>query len=105
MPTTNTFPVFNPKDYGAVGDGTTDATTAFQNCLADAGSSGSVKFVLPPPGNYKFSSGNLHLPANVTLQGSYNTPPNHGKGDGTITTTVDGTYFSITYNSGSDPFL
>ena len=40
--------VFNVKDFGALGDGTTDDTAAFQRALQKAGG----KTVLIPPGRY-----------------------------------------------------
>lgn len=41
-------PAANVKDFGAVGDGTTDDTAAFQRALQKAGG----KTVLVPPGRY-----------------------------------------------------
>ncbi len=42
---------FNIMDYGAVGDGTTDCTTAFNNAILDArAAKGTV--IVPPAANY-----------------------------------------------------
>lgn len=54
---------FNPKDYGAVGDGTTNDTTAWQACLTAAAAS-SRAVVMVPNGLYKITTG-------LTLGGAY----------------------------------
>lgn len=45
--------VIYPQDYGAVGDDSTDDTTAFTNALAASASSGKPIYV--PPGTYKLT--------------------------------------------------
>lgn len=61
-----------PQQYGAVADGITDNTTAFQNAMNavenSGGSGGGVVWV--PAGNYAFT-GNLTIPVGVTLQGNW----------------------------------
>ena len=58
--------------FGAVGDGKTDNTAAFQEALdAVAAAGGGVVFV--PTGQYLFS-GTLVLPENVTLEGVWRAP-------------------------------
>jgi hypothetical protein len=52
--------------FGAVGDGITDCTTAFQNCINAAA---SLKTVWVPAGTYVISA-TLNLPSNTTLQGA-----------------------------------
>jgi hypothetical protein len=49
-------PVFNVKNYGAVGTygNTTDSTAAFVNCHADAQAARGVTFI--PPGHYRYSA-------------------------------------------------
>lgn len=47
--------VVSIKDFGAVGDGTTDDTTAIQNAVTYAVSSGQ-KYVYAPPGAYRITS-------------------------------------------------
>ena len=54
---------FNVKDYGAVGDGTTNDTTALQTCLIDAANNHGVYFI--PSGTYKITS-SLILPTGFT---------------------------------------
>jgi hypothetical protein len=60
--------VFNVLDYGAVGDGTTDSTTAIQAAIdaANAASAGTVFF---PAGTYKLTD-TVNLKANVVLKGA-----------------------------------
>ncbi len=47
---------FNPKDYGAVGDGSTNDTTAFTNTVTAINSAGGGVFYVPP-GRYLTSGG------------------------------------------------
>lgn len=57
---------FNPVEYGAVGDGTTDNLSAFNNCIAAAVSSGGkgVHFYIPP-GAF-FLSGTVVFPSTIS---------------------------------------
>lgn len=64
-PTTTTVPIYNVKDYGAVGNGTTDDTTAIQNALNDA-RTGSYSHVIVPRGTYKTTTA-LRLFGNTRL--------------------------------------
>lgn len=57
------FRVLNLRDYGAVGDGTTNDNTAISNWLA-AATSNSVLYA--PAGKYRFTSGNFSLPGSLT---------------------------------------
>ncbi len=59
--------VYNVKDYGAKGDGTTDDTSAIQNALNTA-PVGAVVFV--PTGTYAISAP-LVIPPMITLQGTH----------------------------------
>ena len=54
------------KDFGAVGDGTTDDTSAFTNAIASLGSIGGKIYV--PAGNYKVTS-TIYLTSGVSLIG------------------------------------
>jgi Alpha-1,3-glucanase catalytic domain D1/Alpha-1,3-glucanase catalytic domain D2/Divergent InlB B-repeat domain len=54
--------------FGAVGDGITDCTSAFQNCINAAA---GLKTVWVPAGTYVISA-TLNLPSNTTLQGAGN---------------------------------
>jgi len=57
---------FNARDFGAVADGKSDDTKAFQSALDKAASKGEV--VLVPAGQYKLN-GVLTIPDGVTLKG------------------------------------
>lgn len=57
---------FNVKEYGAVGDGTTDDTAAIQNAIDDASAAGGG-VVFFPQGAYKVTS--LTLESYVSLKG------------------------------------
>lgn len=56
--------LFNIRDYGAVGDGTTPATAAINQAIAACNEAGGGQ-VLVPPGRYL--AGTLHLRSHVTL--------------------------------------
>lgn len=60
---------YNVKDYGAVGNGSTDDTTAINNAIAAANSvPGEIFF---PPGTYKVSSSLTTISGNgITVRGS-----------------------------------
>jgi hypothetical protein len=76
----------NVMDAGAVADGATDCTAAFQKALDAAGKVGGG-IVEAPAGRFRFA-GTLSIPAGVTLQGTYRVPPSRDntaqKPDGTI---------------------
>jgi hypothetical protein len=58
---------------GAKPDGVTDNTPIFQKLLDEAGKAGGG-IVTVPAGSFRIA-GNLSIPANVTLQGTYRVPP------------------------------
>lgn len=58
----------NVKEFGAVGDGSTDDSAAF--ILAIAAASGRSLFINPPTSYYKLGSGLGTIPANTRLYGS-----------------------------------
>jgi len=62
---------FNVLDYGAVGDGKTDNTAAFQRALTAAEGIGGI--VRIPPGQFRFD-GTVSIPAGTTLEGSWRGP-------------------------------
>ena len=66
---------WNVMDFGAVADGVTDNTAAFQRALDDAGkANGGIVSV--PTGRYSFS-GSLAVPKEVALRGVYVYAPSH----------------------------
>jgi len=79
-------PLFNVKDYGATGNGTTDDTAAINAAVAAATvAGGGVVFV--PAGTY-IVSGTVALAANITLEGA-------GRGTATIKRSTNVTVVSI----------
>jgi hypothetical protein len=58
---------WNVKGYGAVGDGTTDDTTAIQAALAAIPATGGVLYF--PAGQYKYTGATLTLSKKVTIEG------------------------------------
>jgi hypothetical protein len=100
--------VFSVRDYGAVGDGKTDDTAAFQTAL-DAASKAGGGIVHAPRGNY-FFTGSLNVPTAVTLKGIWESVPAHNgiRDAGLPKPTEDGTTFLVTANAGkedSPPFI
>lgn len=96
------------RDFGALGDGKTDDTAAFQKALSAAGTSGGG-IVHAPRGNY-FFTGHLNVPAGVTLKGVWESVPAHNgiRDAGLPKPTDDGTTFLITGHAGNEagpPFL
>ncbi|MGI8906744.1 MAG: glycosyl hydrolase family 28-related protein [Candidatus Sumerlaeaceae bacterium] len=68
--TTGTLSV---RDYGAAGDGVKDDTVAFQSAMDDAHTGGGG-IVSVPAGRYLIAT-HLRIPASVTLEGVWRTPP------------------------------
>ncbi|MBN2473951.1 MAG: hypothetical protein JXB62_05055 [Pirellulales bacterium] len=100
--------VVNVRDFGAVGDGETDDTAAFQRALDSVGNAGGGT-VQAPRGAY-FFAGHLTVPAGVTLRGTWESIPAHNgiRDRGLPKPTDDGTTFLITEGAGSEegsPFL
>jgi hypothetical protein len=70
-PEPSTLGEFNVLEFGAVGDGKTDNTSAFQRALATAeGMGGAVRI---PPGQFRFD-GTIAVPSGTTLEGSWRGP-------------------------------
>jgi Pectate lyase superfamily protein len=93
---------FNVVDFGAVGDGQTDDTAAFQKALDAAGQAGGG-VVYAPRGNY-FFTGSLNVPSAVTLAGVWQSVPAHNgiRNPGQPKPTDDGTTFLITAGEGRE---
>lgn len=106
IPPLNTNEMFvavtTPQEYGAVGDGITDDTAAFQNAMNavynSGGSGGGVIFV--PAGNYAFYN-NLTLPTGVTLHGDWT---DWTKGSGGLVGTTFKVYLGAGQSNGA-PFI
>jgi hypothetical protein len=77
---------WNVSAAGAVADGSTDCTAAFQRALDEAGRAGGGVVELPA-GRFRIN-GNLRVPAHVTLQGVFRSAPRATR---SITTNVTGT--------------
>lgn len=67
-PGVGSLPYINVRHYGAVGNDTTDDTTAFTSALAALPSTGGTLFV--PPGTYKLTGLLTLSTANTTILGS-----------------------------------
>lgn len=63
--------IVNVKNYGAIGDGSNDDTTAIQNAINSFGVLGGVVFF--PAGTYKISSALTWTNPHITLQGASRT--------------------------------
>ncbi len=99
---------FDVRCFGALGDGKTDETAAFQRALDAAGYAGGG-VVHAPRGNF-FFAGHLNVPAGVTLKGVWESVPAHtGVRDaGLPKPTDDGTTFLVTESAGREdgpPFI
>ncbi|MBC7326568.1 hypothetical protein H5T87_00435 [bacterium] len=80
--------MFNVKDFGAKGDGTTDDTKAFQAALDACGEAGGG-IVFAPTGNYLIK-GHLSIPPYVTLEGVWRAPSTWSQYKGTTLLAVEG---------------
>lgn len=94
-------------DFGAVGDGKTDCTAAFQKGLDSFGKEGGILYV--PRGNF-FFAGNLNVPNAVTLKGIWESVPSHVGFRNTRwpKATDDGTTFLVSAGKGDEsapPFI
>jgi hypothetical protein len=99
---------YDVRHYGALPDGATDATEAFQKALDAAGKAGGGTVVVPR-GNYRFR-GHLNVPQGVTLRGMWESVPAHNgiRDSGLPKPTDDGTTLLVTEGAGQEdgpPFL
>jgi hypothetical protein len=90
------------RQFGAVGDGKTDDTTAFQRAL-DAAEKAGGGIVYAPRGSY-FFAGHLNVPNAVTLLGIWQSVPAHNgiRDRGLPKPTDDGTTFLVTEGAGRE---
>lgn len=90
------------RRFGAVGDGKTDDTAAFQKALDAVGQAGGGT-VYAPRGNY-FFAGHLNVPNAVTLAGLWQSVPAHNglRDRGLPKPTDDGTTFLVTEGAGRE---
>ena len=100
-PSANDAQRVNVRDFGAVGDGVTDETEAFQKALDSLGAVGGVVYV--PQGQYRFS-GSLNVPQGATLRGPWNSVTAHNgcRDRGLPKPTDDGATFLVTGNAGNE---
>lgn len=93
--------VVNVKAFGAVGDGKTDETKAFQAALDSLGQNGGT--VVVPPGQYRFE-GSLEIPQSATLRGPWNSVTAHNgcRDRGLPRPTDDGATFQVVGNAGTE---
>ena len=93
---------WNVRNFGAVGDGKTDDTAAFQKALNTAGNAGGGT-VYASRGSYLFA-GHLDVPRAVTLAGMWQSVPAHNgiRDRGLPKPTDDGTTFLITESPGKE---
>ena len=75
------------RDYGALGDGTTDDTAAFQAALAAVAEKGGT--VAVPVGSYLINT-HLNVPPLVTLEGVWTIPTAWTQGRGSTLLAVEG---------------
>jgi hypothetical protein len=98
---------WNVMDFGAVPDGVTDNTAAFQKALDAAGNANGAT-VLAPTGRYSFA-GSLTIPKEVALRGVFAYAPSHaGVRDNSPEKPVCGTVLLPHGNAGSEtgpPFI
>jgi hypothetical protein len=92
----------NVIHFGAVGDGKTDNTAAFQAAL-DAAQKAGGGTVNVPVGNFLFL-GRLNVPQGVTLEGIWTSVPAHNgiRDNGLPKPTDDGTTLLITADQGKE---
>jgi len=94
--------VATPQQFGAVGDGITDDTAAFQGALNAANNAGNVGggVVYVPSGVYAFSN-NLIIPPGVTLQGDWT---DWSRGTNGVSGTIFKVYAGVGQANGT-PFI
>lgn len=106
-PAQNLASIVCVTDFGAIGDGKTDNTEAFQKALNSLGQPGGTVEV--PPGQYRFE-GSINIPQSVTLRGPWNSVTAHNgcRDQGLPKPTDDGATLIVTANAGkpeAEPFI
>lgn len=93
---------YSVMNFGAVADGKTDDTAAFQKALNAASQAGGG-VVYAPRGDY-FFAGHLDVPADVTLEGMWESVPSHNglRDQGGDKPTADGTTLLVTEDEGNE---
>jgi len=101
-PQSATADTVNVREFGAVGDGKTDDTAAFQKALDTVCQAGGGT-VYAPRGNYLFA-GHLNVPDAVTLAGLWQSVPAHNglRDAGLPKPTDDGTTFLVAEGAGRE---
>jgi hypothetical protein len=101
QPAVNDAQSVNVLDFGAIGDGTTDNTAAFQKALDSLGPEGGVVNV--PRGQYKFT-GSINIPQSATLRGPWNSVTAHNgcRDRGLPKPTDDGATFLVVGSEGEE---
>jgi hypothetical protein len=99
-PNANNASIVDVYSFGAVGDGVTDNTDAFQRAISSVSSSGGGT-VLIPRGYFLFK-GVLVVPQGVTLEGTYSAVPSHPMAGMTEVPTITGSLLLPTAGMGSE---
>ena len=90
---------FSVFDYGAVADGVTDNTAAFQNAINAVSAAGGGT-LLCNRGHFLFK-GSLNLLEGVTLEGTYSSAPSHPNKAAININTITGTVLMPTAGQGN----
>lgn len=87
--------IYNVLDYGAIGNGTADDTTAIGSAITVASNAGGGVVYLPGGKNYKVTTGNITIPLKVSLVGD-------GPGATIVTHTANNVLFSASLSGAYD---
>lgn len=87
--------IFSILDYGAVGNGTADDTSAIGSAITAASNAGGGLVYFPGGKNYKVTTGNITVPVKVSLVGD-------GPGATIVTHTANNVLFSASLGGAYD---